>query len=154
MLYYTDDIILCYTTPGGACARPRRHRAATRSRGRRPLTDYAHRPAKIVCTVCVYIHMYMHTHTHIHIHTHVHVHIHMHLQVSLRFGCRPPTSPPENRRGDRSIQPISILRFWISESLTQFTVPQKGYAKRGSKRQITYKSLLSHLKVTFSWNPF
>ena len=35
-----------------------------------------------------------------------------------------------------------------------FTVRQKGCAKRGSKRQIANKSLLSHLKVTFSWNPF
>ena len=45
------------------------------------------------------------------------------------------------------------------------TVPQKGYAKRGSNRQITnnsmlnhlqvtFKSRLSHLKVTCSWNPF
>ena len=38
------------------------------------------------------------------------------------------------------------------------TVPQKGYAKRGSNRHITkttlFKSLSSHLKVNFSWNPF
>ena len=36
------------------------------------------------------------------------------------------------------------------------TVPQKGYAKRGSNRQITkssLKSLLSHLNIRFSWNP-
>ena len=37
------------------------------------------------------------------------------------------------------------------------TVPQKGYAKRGSNRQITnttFKSRLNDLNVTFSWNPF
>ena len=36
----------------------------------------------------------------------------------------------------------------------RFTVPQKGYRRRGSNRQITQTSLLSHLKSTFSWNPF
>ena len=72
----------------------------------------------------------------------------MHLQVSRRFGWGPPTSPPENLRGDRSIRPISVLRFWISEGLTQFTVPQKGHAKRGSNRQITNKSPTHHLEVT------
>ena len=36
---------------------------------------------------------------------------------------------------------------------TIITVPQNGYVKRGSNCQITQTPLLSHLKVTFSWNP-
>ena len=44
---------------------------------------------------------------------------------------------------------------WPSRIWTQqFTVPQKGYDKRGSNRQIAKKPLLSHLKVNFLWNPF
>ena len=42
----------------------------------------------------------------------------------------------------RPTAPLSL------EDRGAFTVPQKGYAKRGSNRQITKKSLLSHFEVT------
>ena len=49
--------------------------------------------------IYIYIYVYIHTYIHIHIHTHTYMY---------------------------SVQPISILRFWISEGLTQAESYLKG----------------------------
>ena len=71
------------------------------------------------------------------IHTHTHTYYTMY--ITIHYIC---------------IYIYIYMYIQVYEITPSFTVPQKGYAKRGPNRQITKKSCLSHLNVPFSWNPF
>ena len=89
--------------------------------------------------------MYICIYTYIYRYIYIHIYIHIYIYIYNKYVCSLLGASGFYGSTGRDVQ---NLWFW-------FTVPQKGYAKRGSNRQspknhfnITFKQFLSHLKVT------
>ena len=83
----------------------------------------------------MYIYIYIHTHTVICVDIYTYIYIHTH----DTYGRVPKWGYRNLLIGGQ--RHATALRTPLH---TMFTVPQKGYAKRGSNCQITKKSLFSH----------